>query len=386
MAYYMYLDGVLLPVTPSKIDMKIKGQNKTMTLINEAQINILKTPGLTDISFKAMLPAFKYPFAEYGGEFVEPKYYLKKLEELQTAKKPFQFIVTRNSPVGKSFFHTNMSVSLESYDISEDVKEGFDIYVNIKLKQYKSYGAKTVVVTQTTTTATTTTATATTYTPRPAENPPATGTSYTVKAGDCLWNIAKQFYGNGAMYMTIYNANKGIIGDDPNLIKPGQVLYIPNATSSGGGSSGGGTPSGNSPSGNKPTPTSINNPDVVTPSPPQKGDSSSNGSAGSMINVKLYVQGSENRIGTVKVSYVFNGKNLSSKITTAGYTPIAASGGTVVKIEPLVKSGVKTPFGITVDGRTQVGGTVSATKDCTVTVDFGSSGSSDDHGGKGGKF
>lgn len=33
------------------------------------------------------------------------------------------------------------------------------------------------------------------------------GASYTVVKGDCLWSIAKRFYGNGAQYMTIYNAN-----------------------------------------------------------------------------------------------------------------------------------------------------------------------------------
>ena len=50
--------------------------------------------------------------------------------------------------------------------------------------------------------------------------------TYTVKSGDCLWNIAKKFYGNGAQYTKIYNANKGII-KNPNLIYQGQVLTIP---------------------------------------------------------------------------------------------------------------------------------------------------------------
>ena len=67
-----------------------------------------------------------------------------------------------------------------------------------------------------------------------AETPKSTGEkkeekksqTYTVKSGDCLWNIAKKFYGNGAQYTKIYNANKGII-KNPNLIYPGQVLTIP---------------------------------------------------------------------------------------------------------------------------------------------------------------
>ena len=53
--------------------------------------------------------------------------------------------------------------------------------------------------------------------------------TYTVKKGDCLWNIAKKFYGSGAKYTVIYNANKGVIGSNPNLIYPGQVYTIPAA-------------------------------------------------------------------------------------------------------------------------------------------------------------
>ena len=60
--------------------------------------------------------------------------------------------------------------------------------------------------------------------------PPATTKSpqrtYTVKKGDYLWNIAKQFYGNGAMYTKIYDANTNKIAN-PNLIYPGQVFVIP---------------------------------------------------------------------------------------------------------------------------------------------------------------
>ena len=49
---------------------------------------------------------------------------------------------------------------------------------------------------------------------------------YTVVKGDCLWNIAKKYYGAGAMYTRIYNENSGII-KNPSLIYPGQVLKIP---------------------------------------------------------------------------------------------------------------------------------------------------------------
>jgi nucleoid-associated protein YgaU len=50
--------------------------------------------------------------------------------------------------------------------------------------------------------------------------------TYTVQAGDTLSAIAKKFYGNANDYMEIYNANRDQLSD-PDKIKPGQVLKIP---------------------------------------------------------------------------------------------------------------------------------------------------------------
>ena len=50
--------------------------------------------------------------------------------------------------------------------------------------------------------------------------------TYTVVAGDCLWNIAKAKLGSGFQWNRIYEANKGII-KNPNLIFVGQKLIIP---------------------------------------------------------------------------------------------------------------------------------------------------------------
>lgn len=60
----------------------------------------------------------------------------------------------------------------------------------------------------------------------PAGGGTAPGRSYTVKSGDTLSKISKEVYGNANDYMKIFNANKGTL-DDPDKIKPGQVLTIP---------------------------------------------------------------------------------------------------------------------------------------------------------------
>ncbi|MEW6557396.1 MAG: LysM peptidoglycan-binding domain-containing protein [Elusimicrobiota bacterium] len=47
--------------------------------------------------------------------------------------------------------------------------------------------------------------------------------------GDCLWNIAKRFYGDGRKWKIIYEANKNEI-KDPRKIYPKQKLIIPEKT------------------------------------------------------------------------------------------------------------------------------------------------------------
>jgi len=49
---------------------------------------------------------------------------------------------------------------------------------------------------------------------------------YTVKSGDTLGKIAKQFYGNANEYEKIFEANKPQL-KHPDKIYPGQVLRIP---------------------------------------------------------------------------------------------------------------------------------------------------------------
>lgn len=222
--YDFYLKKCLLPIAPQKLEIKINNANETITLINEGEINILKTAALTDIEFECEIPQVQYPFATYQSGFQKAQYFLDYFEELKTSKEAFQFIVSRTLPDGTVLFSTNIKVSMEDYKITEQAKNGFDLTVKISLKQYREYSTKTVNITISNSkpTATATETRATTNTTSSAQ-------TYTVVKGDCLWNIAKKFYGSGAKYTVIYNANKSVIGSNPNLIYPGQVLTIPAA-------------------------------------------------------------------------------------------------------------------------------------------------------------
>lgn len=147
--YDVYIGDVLLPVAPQAIITSINGRNKVYDLINEGEMNILKLAGLTTVSFTILLPAVQYPFAVYRNGFLKPSYFLELFEKLKQGKQGFQFIVSRydSNSVRRNLYNTNMTVSLEDYKIKEDAKgQGFDIEVEITLKQFKQYTTKTFTV------------------------------------------------------------------------------------------------------------------------------------------------------------------------------------------------------------------------------------------------
>lgn len=56
---------------------------------------------------------------------------------------------------------------------------------------------------------------------------PIPGSDYTVQANDTLSSIAQRAYGNANAWQKIYDANKQVIGNDPNLLQVGEVIFIP---------------------------------------------------------------------------------------------------------------------------------------------------------------
>ena len=233
--YQFYMDDMLLPVTPGAMTLKVANQNKTVTLINEGEINILKLPGLSKISFNALLPNKEYPFAQYESGFQNAHYYMDKLELLKTKCLPFQFQVIRTDDRGEMLMDSlDMQVSLEEYELEENAeKYEFDVMAKIELKQYKTYGTKTIEFKKT---ETTTEATVTEK--RDTSTAPKTTGGYTVVSGDNLWDIARVKLGDGSRMDEIYELNKDTIeaavkkygrssSSNGWWIYPGTVLQLP---------------------------------------------------------------------------------------------------------------------------------------------------------------
>lgn len=223
-------DVLTFPITPEELNIAVGSNNKVVTLINEGDINILKSPSLIEVEFEARFPMRKYPYSREVGDF---QTYHDKFKELKEKRKSFRFIVARSTPNGKRTWDTNLLMALEDYELKESADEGDDVIISFKLKQYKDYGVKTVK-----TTSSKPETTSTSNTPRGTDNKTKSQQSYTVKRGDCLWNISKKFYGNGGKWTTIYKANKSIIestakkygkssSSNGHWIYPGTKLTIP---------------------------------------------------------------------------------------------------------------------------------------------------------------
>ena len=230
MAYTVHLGDTKLPVTPETITITIKNQNKTITLINEGEVNLLKTPGLSDVSFSFLVPQQNYHFAEdLENVFV----YTDMLEDYKINRKAFQFIVYRE--VGnRKLFKTNMKVSLEDYEIKESFENGTDLLISVNLKQYRDPVTKTISIKKTSSGK----KKATKKTTSNNNKKKTKSSTYTVKSGDCLWNIARKFYGDGTKWKKIYDANKTVIektakkhgyksSSNGHWIFPGTKLTIP---------------------------------------------------------------------------------------------------------------------------------------------------------------
>lgn len=110
---------------------------------------------------------------------------------------------------------------LESFDYSEVGGDPGTYSYSVSFKEYRAVQMKKVSVNKTTKKATVS---------KPGTARVSNKTApktHTIKSGDCLWNIAKKYYGNGSDFTKIYNANKKVIGSNQNRIYPGQVLTIP---------------------------------------------------------------------------------------------------------------------------------------------------------------
>lgn len=204
-------EKIQLPVLPAKFQTKNGSRNDSVNVTGLGEIVILQDRPAIQFSFSSFFPATKFPGLQVS-KIIKPITLIKKISEWKENKKPIHFIVTACG--------VDVYVTIEEFSYSEEGGDPGTYQYSMTLKEYREITVRQVNIDLLN-------ATATIEGGEPRVDNTMQPQTYTVVKGDCLWNIARKFYGSGAKYTKIYDANKKIIGGNPNLIYPGQVLSIP---------------------------------------------------------------------------------------------------------------------------------------------------------------
>lgn len=242
-------DGVLedieFPLAPSQFKTKVGNKNKTIELVSVGEVNIPKSIGLRDFSFKLLFPkddtlvtgsklyvdneGNEVEFSRYAKmKFHEPIWYLSRLREIKADRVPVFLVIIRQLYDGinadgsyklKYLFGGNLKVTIEDYTVEENAGEEGDYWVDIKLKEYREVGViKTLEETGKTDSDGKIEAVET-----PVAEKPSVPETYTVKKDDTLCNIALKFYNDSSKYKYLAELNNL---ENANKIYIGQVLKL----------------------------------------------------------------------------------------------------------------------------------------------------------------
>lgn len=202
-----------IPVLPAKLNVSSPGKNERVTVLELGEVLLLRKKGLRILSWESFFPVSKAPYTV--GQIRDPVSIVQAIQKARDQKSPVRFLITGTD------LDCNLRMGIDSFEYEERSGELGDLYYTIKLYEWKDISPKRIVLPEKKEEP------AKTQEPERPGKPEQTSKTYTVKPGDCLWNIAKAIYGKGSDYTKIYNANKGVIGSNPNLIYAGQVFTIP---------------------------------------------------------------------------------------------------------------------------------------------------------------
>lgn len=205
LSFNNFAEKMQLPVPPAEFSLSTGNINETINITNLGNITQIGGEELAEIEISSFFPARPAPYTTRN--VPEPYAAVELIEKWRKTKRPIRLIIT-GTPV-------NLACAIESFTWGERGGSR-DVYYRLKLKEYRFIQVKQVVQQPT--------ATAQTVQQRPNTKPEPS--NYTIKSGDSLFMIAKRILGDGNRWREIYEKNKAVIGANPNLIYPGQVLQL----------------------------------------------------------------------------------------------------------------------------------------------------------------
>lgn len=200
-----------IPALPEIVNVNYATRFQRYNIMDAGEINIPSGEALTGYSWDALFPGDANRDEPWiHGAWKQPRSYQQTFNNYRRDGTALQLMIT-GTPIYDDVF-------LSEFDVRYEGGAG-DFKYSIAFITARNLTIRSISVASTADTTSTAM-----YDKRAA---PANSATYTVKSGDCLWDIALRYLKSGARYTEIYNLNRAIIGNNPNLIKPGQVLSIP---------------------------------------------------------------------------------------------------------------------------------------------------------------
>ena len=214
------------PMLPEAINVECGTRFSSYDIMNVGEVKLPLGEELTRFSWKCTIPGEKRQRKNADGSFINPYLVVghgapKKVQEwfsyLKNSGVKCRLLITE-TPI-------NHDVYIESYNMT--YSGGFGDYeCDISFVHAKELKVSTEKTEETSAPAAEVPNLAASAVPTAENTRPdkPQEAQYTVKSGDCLWDIAQRNLGNGGRYMEIAQLN-GI--SNPNVIMPGQVLVMP---------------------------------------------------------------------------------------------------------------------------------------------------------------
>jgi hypothetical protein len=195
------------PVNPSEVIIRRDKSFETISIIRGGELDVPQGVKVKEIAFSSFFPAvYDASYCKYQ-QLPDPQTAMNQLNTWMEGRDPLRLIITGTD--------VNVLVMLSAHNSSFKGGEPGDVYFDLIFRTWKDYKIRTLDESSGYSAGQT----------RPDIKP--VSATYQVQPGDSLWSIAKMKLGSGSRWRDLYEGNRMVIGDDPDLILPGQELVMP---------------------------------------------------------------------------------------------------------------------------------------------------------------
>lgn len=213
-------EGFQIPVNPPEVEISEEGNGNTYDITGLGQINVIKSPNLTEVSFESFFPAMPYHFV-VAPTLLEPMRYVSLINKWRATKRPIRFVYTGST------FDINIAASIENFTWREVAGTTGDIEYSLSLKKYIFYSAKKVKVEENEDGTAKTMKVQDKTRPNDKQQPK----TYTLAAGDNLWKVAQKHLGDSSRAKEIQELNN-LKDSDLKKLPIGLELKLPQGAAS----------------------------------------------------------------------------------------------------------------------------------------------------------